>query len=303
MTTTLTICIATYNRWDLCLRSLRALVRSCHLPSNIIVVDDSSLSKPSNFFLHFLRTHNIHLIRHRKNLGLPSARNSALNITETEFFSFCDDDDIWPSTLASNLTSALSNAPPYVGMAILLDKSRMPNDITDLSSYPYLSDLMRKGLTPPVSSQIYRTSLLKTVGGYRSHIQSGVDHDLWVSLARIGTRACVIWGEPAHTPPFTSHKRMTNNESHRRSSITSSLSIWRSDIVETFGEGFYKHFCFSYQQYLDRTFFLSSISNMCWREKVISFFQNPFSLIIYLKYRYHLRRLASSPFLFPPYKP
>ena len=38
---------------------------------------------------------------------------------------------------------------------------------------------------PPVGSQVYLLSLDKTkVGGYREEIKSGVDHDLWIRIAR-----------------------------------------------------------------------------------------------------------------------
>ena len=61
---------------------------------------------------------------------------------------------------------------------------------TDIEAvYEYegdLKNLIKKGFTPPVASQFYNLSILKEINGYNKNVNSGVDHDLWIRLAKVG---------------------------------------------------------------------------------------------------------------------
>jgi len=144
-------------------------------------------------------------------------------------------------------------------MALALHPRHRSSSECWLGPYPRLRELMQKGVTPPVSSQLYETEMLRSIGGYRQHIKSGVDHDLWISLAAIDPVVAVCWREPATVGRGTKEVRMTTQEDERRQRVSEALAIWKPALVAAFSEGFYRHFCQSYQQHLDFGFLLNSI--------------------------------------------
>ncbi|AFZ45122.1 glycosyl transferase family 2 [Halothece sp. PCC 7418] len=255
----LTVCITTFNRWYSCLKTLQSVCSQMQEGLEIILVDDCSLQTMPKEVNDFIQTNNIIYVRHQHNKGLASARNTAIELASGEYFAFCDDDDAWPPHFASRLLSVLEDSPSDVGIALALPSIFNQAWQKIFSDYPKLTDLLLQGITPPVSSQAYQTKILRDVGGYDPKIQSGVDHDLWLSLAKINPRVGVTWGSPAITNTDPKANRMTTVEEKRRTKIAKSLNIWRPKIIEVFGESFYQHFYNSYQQYLDYTFFKKSL--------------------------------------------
>jgi len=98
--------------------------------------------------------------------------------------------------------------------------------------------------------------MVRKAGGYDINIKSGVDHDLWISLARIDPKVAVSWGEPAMVGKTPVPYRMSTVEQQRRNGIMEALKIWKPKIIEVFGNDFYRHFCHSYEAYLDLTFLI-----------------------------------------------
>ena len=64
-------------------------------------------------------------------------------------------------------------------------KKFLGTDIEAVYEYEEFKNLIKKGL-PPVASQFYNLSILKEINGYNKNVNSGVDHDLWIRLAKVG---------------------------------------------------------------------------------------------------------------------
>jgi len=255
----LTTAVTTYNRPDSVLQAIQSVCQKNSFDSEVILVDDSSDADISEIVRKNCVDYPLKISVHEENKGLASSRNTAISLASGEYFSFCDDDDQWPLGLSARLVEAMEDAPEGVGMAIALNMNRKKSFEQMFDPFPRLTELMKKGMTPPVGSQIYRTELLKEIGGYRTSVLSGVDHDLWVSLAHIDPRVAVAWGEPAIVGDTPSRSRMTTVEDRRRAGIDKSLNIWRDDLCAVFGNSFYEHFVKSYQQYLEYNFFVQSV--------------------------------------------
>lgn len=255
----LTVCVTTFNRWEGCRRALLALVAQRDVGLELVLVDDASTDAIPEDFPRFIEANNVKFIQHSSNRGLAAARNTALGAATGQYFSFCDDDDTWPADLACQLLTSVSNAPDEVKMALAAPEHYSVTAEELVGSYPRLKTLMRKGFTPPVGSQIYETALLKEIGGYNENVRSGVDHDLWISLAERDPRTAISWGQTALVCSDPNAERITTNEERRRTRIKESLVIWRPKIITAFGAGFYEHFCGCYLDYLDYSFFLKSL--------------------------------------------
>lgn len=298
----LSLVVSTYNRWKLCEAALNSIFQQRNEHLEVILVDDASPDLMPTSVSSLIEWGCVRFYRHSENSGLSSVRNTALKIASANYFSFCDDDDQWPPGLASKLVEAMESAPDDVGMAIVLSEDRKPSCGHLFDGYPRLTELMMRGLTPPVGSQIYRTDLLRQVGGYRSEITSGVDHDLWISLARVDPRVAVVWAKPAIVGSSPSRERMTTVEQRRRAGIEKSLRIWRDDLCDVFGDAFYHHFLKSYRQYLDYSFFVKSIQKGEYFDSLKRSFLNPSIPYELIKRRWNKLRGRQRCTLFPEFK-
>ena len=201
-------------------------------------------------------------MRHKSNLGLAAARNTAIQAATGEWFAFCDDDDQWPPGFAAALLQTLERAEGEADAAVALNSLKRAACTELLPSLPTIQDLVLAGVTPPVSAQMYRTSMLQRVGGYDARVRSGVDHDLWVTLAATDNpRVAIAWDAAPIVGSDTGRVRMTTSEQRRRQGIADALEIWRPKIVSAFGEPFFLHFETSYRAYLDVKFFLLAVKS------------------------------------------
>lgn len=255
----LTVCITTFNRWYTCKNALLSVCNQTLKNIEVILVDDYSSDQMPEEIERYISEHHIVYIRHECNKGLAAARNTAIENASGKYFAFCDDDDKWPAKLAEGLVQAIQNGPIEVGMSVAVAVSWRLQCHELFDGHPKLTELILQGFTPPVSSQLYRTELLRTIGGYNIDVKSGVDHDLWISLAAMDHRVAVSWGEPAIVGNNPHAERMTTVEEKRRYKIYEALQIWQPQIIDVFGEDFYKHFCNSYERYLNFKFFVNSV--------------------------------------------
>lgn len=258
---TLTICITTYNRWNLCLNALHSVCGQEGVSFEVILVDDCSPEPMPREVADFIEANGVRFIRHEQNKGLTVARNTAIEHARGAYFAFCDDDDQWPQGHAAGLVQAMHESGSGVGMAVGMSKTRKAACCKILEGQPKLSILFLEGFTPPVGSQIYKTNLIRKVGGYNPDVRSGVDHELWVNLLEVDPRVAVSWGEPVIVGNEPTRERMTTNEKRRRSGYQKALEIWKPKLIAVLGEDFYRHFCYSYELVHDYNFFVQAVRN------------------------------------------
>lgn len=254
-----TVCVTTYNRWTSCLSTLESILSQVNLKHEVILVDDCSSGSPPDEIERMIENDRVRFFRQAKNWGLAAARNTGISNARGRYFSFCDDDDAWPESLGHSLLSAIQRGPAGCRMALAFHPRYQRASDDWIGRYARLKELMRKGVTPPVSSQMYETDMLRAIGGYNEAIRSGVDHDLWVTLAKIDPVVAVCWVPPAVPGRDPRVDRMTTREAHRRENIERSLLIWRSAIVADFGDEFYNHFRDAYRQHIEFGFIVNHV--------------------------------------------
>ena len=84
----------TYNRPELLIKALERVKDQTFQPKEIILVDDSSYQKATDFIKKHL-SDDIIYIRHERNIGLPAVRNTGIKEHRGELIAFIDDDDQW----------------------------------------------------------------------------------------------------------------------------------------------------------------------------------------------------------------
>lgn len=252
----LTICVTTYNRWDKLDRTLKSITSQYKNDIEIILVDDCSKEKMPQNITQLVEDNSVLYIRHHQNMGLPAARNSALKVAKGKYFSFCDDDDVWDRDAISNLTRVLSSEKPDMLISQPLFLGSKNKEIQKLN----LKSIFLEGITPPVGSQVFLLELIRSVGGYREKIRSGVDHDLWINLLKKNVDNVLIVNFPiAFLSMNFDETRLTLNVRKRTEGISSSLDIWKPEIETTFGSSFFNHFRKDYYKHILRKFIIYEI--------------------------------------------
>lgn len=254
----LTVAVTTYNRWHKCLRALRSVVTQIDVEFEVLLIDDFSEEPCPPLVKEFIELHAVRYIRHDRNRGLASARNTAIQQANGEYFSFCDDDDQWPADLAKNLLQTAMVNFGEDGMCIALNPATRGNFLREKNPIR-LQDLMLRGVTPPVGSQLYSTTMLRDIEAYNENVKSGVDHDLWIRLSSLNPSVSIFWGKGAIVDSDPSADRITTKEEIRVKNIKESLEIWKSTLKEVFSSSFYKYFSREYLEVLEYDFFRQSI--------------------------------------------
>lgn len=267
----------------------------------IILVDDhSSIEMPDAVF-EFIQVEKVRFVRHECNKGLSAARNTAIGLSTGDYFTFCDDDDVWPNQMMELLYRGIDHVSGVPAIGIALAKKWRSLWYGRLAENPHLSSMMLEGITPPVSAQIYQTNLLNEIGGYNGNIRSGVDHDLWVRLLHVNPIVSVAWGAVPTIGRNPKSNRITNQESKRRDRIADALQIWRPTIVAELGQCFYNHFRRSYRDYLDFSFFMQTVSRRRWRNAAYRL-RKPMlwkTIVRYLLSKIYPGKIKA---VFPPYR-
>lgn len=255
----LTVAVTTYNRWSGCRAAIEALVRNRDARVDLVVVDDCSDTLAPKDLHALFAQHDVRYYRHDINSGLAAARNTAINAAAGTFFSFCDDDDVWTNDMMPRFLEACEDSGEEVGVIIGYPKRRA-RSCSILHDTRPLFQLMVAGMTPPVAAQVYRVSYLRRVGGYREKVLSGVDHDIWISLASTGCHCKTLFDVTPRIDANLLADRMTTNEAKRRERVENTLDIWEPEVTRVFGVAFAQHLRSCYQKHLDYGFFKKSVA-------------------------------------------
>lgn len=273
------VCITTYNRKNHLPQTLHSVLKQTYENLEIILVDDFSNDGTQKLIeddlIHIDK--RIKYIRHKKNKGLAAARNSAILNSKGDYFTFCDDDDLWtPDFIKAFVEIALKYDDNWCFCCSSEHRNFFGTKIEATFDYEgILKDLIKKGYTPPVASQFYNLSGLKKINGYNENIKSGVDHDLWIRLAKLGFKikyVPMVLNLP-NTKFSQNQTRMTTSFNQRINGIKKSLSIWKSDLIQMYGDKFYINFCNAYL-YREYSQFLIRYSKKLDIIKIIRIFQN-----------------------------
>lgn len=164
-----------------------------------IVVDDASTDDSVAVAWEFARTDDrFRVVRHARNAGLGSARNTGLRLAGGAFVTFLDSDDFLTSeSLADRIQHLVPhmNDPGVAGVycgAMLAPEDAVPTDYA--SGERFIGSqvgFVNAGDRCPfnVHAAIVRTAIVRDAGGFDESMRYGAeDWDLWYRVMRSGYR-------------------------------------------------------------------------------------------------------------------
>jgi glycosyltransferase involved in cell wall biosynthesis len=193
-TGTVTVVIPVYKAERWIAETLVSAMRQTYTDLEILVVDDGSPDNSSRIVEEFCRQDSRIRLIHKENGGLSSARNRGLEEAEGEFFAPLDADDLWHPDKLRLQVEAFQNAGPEAGLvycwcsaidengSILRRDAGMSHAEGDV-----LLDLIMAGWMPSGSIPLFRTSAIRSAGGYLTSLTRSEDIDLYLRIAEHAT--------------------------------------------------------------------------------------------------------------------
>lgn len=198
-----TVLISLYNAEKTLDRTFESLINQTRQDFQVIAINDASqdtsLEKLFGWQKRF-GNERFHIITNKENLGLTQSLNIGLNKITTPFTARIDSDDWWDSSKLAQQLSFLKAHPEYgiVGTNYINHFATKEKPITLNESNSAIKKSIFKRNPFAHSAVLFRTELVRALGGYDNRIRYGQDYDLWLRLLP-KTRF-------ANLPAFLSHR-------------------------------------------------------------------------------------------------
>jgi glycosyltransferase involved in cell wall biosynthesis len=136
------VIIPTYNRAHLIGRAIQSVLDQTYQDFEIIIVDDGSTDNTEVVLKKFQnKDERIRYIRHDKNKGGSTARNTGIKAARGRFIALLDSDDEWlPEKLQKQL-EVFESSPPEVGVVYTKTYHRANKKI-----YPFSKEEQKDGM-------------------------------------------------------------------------------------------------------------------------------------------------------------
>lgn len=186
------IIVPAYNASPYIEQALLSASRQSYRSHEILVVDDASSDNTAQIIESLSsQDSRIRLLRHQQNLGISSARNTAIGASRGDYIAFLDADDLWDEEKLEHQLAALK-ANPAAGLVFTASRAIDANG-------QVTNDNLSRGKTIPsgrisarqfiierypmiTSSVMIRRECLNQVGVFDPRYSTAEDFDLWLRI-------------------------------------------------------------------------------------------------------------------------
>lgn len=189
------VVISTYNRLEFLKEAIASVETQYFKDWELLIVDDASEDETWTW-LTTLNKPNIRIFKQPENHERSAARNRGLKEAKGELIMFLDDDDLLRKNALDNLVKPLVNNKRLVASVGARWKFKMGNYSLKIE-HPiiYVEKLIWSELLAGWSSisgqNLYRTAVVREVGGYRPDMTICEDRQLWLKVAKLGKVALI----------------------------------------------------------------------------------------------------------------
>ena len=175
--------------------AIESVINQTYKNWELIIVDDDSTDKSEEIVKQYLLDNRIQYIQHKKNKGIPSARNTGIKKSNGEFIALLDDDDMWiPSKLAIQLEEFQKSKDVFglvfgnirvinSGGCIIHEAESLKINLENLSKEDVIRNLFLYNFISSITA-MFKSECITEVGGFNEEITwGGDDYDLWLRLA------------------------------------------------------------------------------------------------------------------------
>ena len=190
------ICIPAYRAERFLGATLASIRAQTCTDWEVIVVEDGSRDDTERLVREFAArgSQSVRYLRHEKNRGLTSTRNTGIAAAQAAWIAILDSDDLWtPDHLSRCLerTAAGDVALVHGGSVLFdsdtgVDAERRAPDARAVAEFP--RSLFENRYVVQPSSVLLSKDLWTRVGGFNPDFQHVEDREMWMRCARAGGR-------------------------------------------------------------------------------------------------------------------
>ena len=203
--TLVSIVIPTRNRRRMLAETVACVMKQHDADWELIIVDDASTDDTSAFLAAITDT-RIRSTRHDAMRKVSAARNTGLAMARGDHVMFLDDDDLLRPNAVQTLSASLVAHPDACAASAAC---RLYHEDGDSScvyrpAKTYSRNIWREllfGWWSNSGQNIYRTAVVRAIGGFDTDLHVAEDRWLWLELSKRGN-VCVL---PAVTMEYRQH--------------------------------------------------------------------------------------------------
>jgi GT2 family glycosyltransferase len=193
-TMTVTVVIPTKDRPHLLGLTVASALGQRGVSTKVIVVDDGGREGSTDDVTRAWPA--VRVVRHETSQGVAAARNAGLELVDTEWVAFLDDDDLWSPDKLSNQLRRLEADRTCQWACSAAASFTAPSNVYGVQRPPLERDLSRALLRLNVvpgggSGVLVRTSLMQHIDGFDAAFSTLADWEAWLRLAQVSPVACV----------------------------------------------------------------------------------------------------------------
>ena len=233
-----TVGITTFNRSQLLPRAIDSVLAQTYTDFELYVVDDHSSDCTREVVAKYSDS-RIRYHRNDTNSGVSASRNLVLKSARGRYVAYLDDDDAWAPEkleLQVNLAELQSAdcAVIYCGCIVENDARRVLNVVVPRIRGDIRTHVTQGRLSTIPSSHLFRTGLLRNVGGYDTTLRNHEEHDVWMNLALCGHTADYV-DSPLVLARAHLGYRLTSDVEARWTATDRYLRKWHEHFVRWMG--------------------------------------------------------------------
>lgn len=165
-------------------------------PRKVIVIDDGSTDGTPEVLDRFRS--QIHIVRHKKNRGLPAARNTGIAESDADLLAFLDADDVWTTDkLSKQLDSFRSNdriGLCYTGVIdcdMALSQVQKAKTPRARCGEDIFRELYLDAFPMPPSTVVVRHEVFSTCGMFDESMLKAQDFECWLRITMRYPISCI----------------------------------------------------------------------------------------------------------------
>lgn len=210
-----------FNAVDFVSESIESILNQTFTDFELILIDDGSTDASLNIIKQYARTDSRILVIEQENTGQSEARNRGILASRGEWIAILDSDDLALPTRLEQQLAYLDKNPDFVMIGSDFIEIDGFGHTIKCHHYPGTHSVLMKRLQrimafPPHSSLMYRTEVVKRIGGFNNRYVRSEDWDLWLRLAEQGRVTCL-------NRPLVKVRKHANNISDHEGGRTQAL--------------------------------------------------------------------------------
>lgn len=183
-TVEVTVCVSLYNYQDYIVETLESIYYQSLEPIDLIIVDDHSTDWSAIVAQTWLeqrqnRFNQVKFVKHNKNCGLSSSRNTAVSLSNTPFVFIIDADNLLYSRCLDRCLEVIKDSKAAFTYPILEKFGESKGIIGNLNWN--IDRLARSNYIDAMA--LISKAAIEEVGGYSQMYYGWEDYDLWCQFA------------------------------------------------------------------------------------------------------------------------